>query len=153
MESANSDQPMKFASFQGRLWDETHFDTSANMASNQTVAVPPNHGNSSNYNDGPWSNAVTPSPAMTSDVLPYSAPPYPPDPNKFHYMQYPFPYSESSSPPAQDHMNVLVSETQHLIYSSRASSPTAHNPLPLTSSHGGISASPLSSSTPVSPLS
>ncbi|KAK0238872.1 hypothetical protein EDD85DRAFT_1022330 [Armillaria nabsnona] len=149
-ESANSDQPVQFASFQERLWDETHFDSSADAASNQTVAVPPNYGDSSNYNDDPWSNAVAPSPATTSDVPPYSAPPYPPNPNEFHYMQYPFPYSESSSPPAQDHANVLVSETPHPIYSSHASPPTAHNsPLPPTSSHGGIIASPLSNSTPL----
>ncbi|PBK99409.1 hypothetical protein ARMGADRAFT_1007960 [Armillaria gallica] len=69
-------------------------------------------------------------------------------------MQYSFPYSESSSPPAQDHTNVLVSETPHPMYSSHASPPTAHNsPLPSAPSHGGIIASPLSNSTPVSPLS
>ncbi|KAK0446710.1 hypothetical protein EV421DRAFT_215880 [Armillaria borealis] len=68
-------------------------------------------------------------------------------------MQYPFPYSESSSPSAgvgQDHTSVLVSETPHPMYSSHASPPTAHNsPLPSTSSHGGIIASPLSNSTPL----
>ncbi len=112
MESANSDQPMESLSF----WDETPFDSSADMDSNQTVAVPPNIGDSSNYNDDPWSNAVAPSPATTSDVPPYSAPSYPP--NDFYYMQYPIPYSESSSLPAQDHNDVASnSQLEKVTYS------------------------------------
>ncbi|KAK0488902.1 hypothetical protein IW261DRAFT_1442193 [Armillaria novae-zelandiae] len=148
MESANSDQPVQFPPFQEPLWDETSFDSSADAASNQTVAVPQNYGDSSNYNDGAWPNTVAPSSATTSDVQPYSAPPYPPN----EYYMYPFPYSGSSSPSAgvgQDHANVIASETAHPIYPRHASPSTAHNsPLPSTS-HGGIIASPLSNSTPL----
>ncbi|KAK0202824.1 hypothetical protein DFS33DRAFT_934250 [Desarmillaria ectypa] len=156
-ESASSDQPVQFASFQEPLWDETPLDSSADIAPNQTAAVPSDYSGSSDYNDATWPNAVAPSSATASDVPPYSAPPYPP--NDFQYMQYPFQYPESSNPTtigvAQDHTSVLVDEIPPPIYApSHASPPIAHNsPLPSTSSQGGTTVSPVSTSTLVSPLS